>query len=77
MASPSEYGQNKLGLSFYSCEKRVGIMQPGDLGVLRGVVTGFSEEARTRSFASLALASFAVAQIIMNLIKKRSILECT
>ena len=33
--------------------------QPGDLGVLRGVIHGFSEEARTRGFASLALARFA------------------
>ncbi len=27
--------------------------------VLRGVINGFSEEARTRGFASLALARFA------------------
>ncbi len=33
--------------------------QLGDLGVLRGVILGFSEEARTRGFASLALARFA------------------
>jgi len=33
--------------------------QPGDLGVLRGVVEGFSEEARTRSFASLTLVRYA------------------
>ena len=33
--------------------------QPGDLGVLRGVMNGFSEEARTRGFASLTLVSFA------------------
>jgi hypothetical protein len=33
--------------------------QPGDLGVLRGVILGFSEEARTRGVASLALARFA------------------
>jgi hypothetical protein len=33
--------------------------QPGDLGDLREVIDGFSEEARTRGFASLALARFA------------------
>jgi hypothetical protein len=33
--------------------------QPGDLGVLREVIDGFSEEARTRGFASLTLVSFA------------------
>ncbi len=33
--------------------------QPGDLGVLRGVVRGFSEEARTRGFASLGFPRFA------------------
>ena len=33
--------------------------QPGDLGVLRGVIDGFSEEARTRDFASLTLVRFA------------------
>ena len=33
--------------------------QPGDLEVLRGVIDGFSEEARTRGIASLALARFA------------------
>ncbi len=35
------------------------VRQPGDLGVLREVSNGFSEEARTRDFASLALARFA------------------
>jgi hypothetical protein len=35
------------------------VRQPGDLGVLREVNNGFSEEARTRDFASLALARFA------------------
>ena len=33
--------------------------QPGDLGVLRGVINGFSKEARTRGFASLTLVRFA------------------
>jgi len=33
--------------------------QPGDLGVLRGVAECVAEEARTRGFASLALARFA------------------
>jgi hypothetical protein len=33
--------------------------QLGGLGVLRGVADGVAEEARTRSFASLAFASFA------------------
>ncbi len=33
--------------------------QPGDLGVLREVFRGFSEEARTRGIASPALAGFA------------------
>ena len=33
--------------------------QPGGLGVLRGVDDGYSEEARTRGVASLALARFA------------------
>ncbi len=42
-----------------SISRRYWLGRPGDLGVLRGVVRGFSEEARTRSFASLALARFA------------------
>ena len=33
--------------------------QPGDLGVLRGVIHGFSEEARTLGFASLTFVRFA------------------
>ena len=32
--------------------------QPGDLGVLRGVIHGFSEEARTRGFPSPSLGGF-------------------
>jgi len=35
------------------------VRQPGDLGVLRGVVEGVAEEARTLGFASLAFASYA------------------
>ena len=35
------------------------VRQPGDLGVLRGVIRGFSEEARTRGFASLSFLRFA------------------
>jgi hypothetical protein len=35
--------------------------QPGDLGVLRGVIGGFSEEARTRGFAPLTFVRFAFA----------------
>jgi len=34
--------------------------QLGDLGVLRGVILGFSKKARTRGFAALALASCAI-----------------
>ena len=33
--------------------------QPGDLRALRGVAGGVAEEARTRGFASPALAGFA------------------
>jgi len=32
--------------------------QPGDLGVLRGVIHGFSEEARTRGFPSPPFGGF-------------------
>jgi hypothetical protein len=39
--------------------KDLGLRQPGDLGVLRGVILGFSEEARTRGFAPLTLVRFA------------------
>ncbi len=35
------------------------LWQPGDLGVLEGVAEGVSKDARTRGFASLALARFA------------------
>ena len=33
--------------------------------VLRGVIDGFSEEARTRDFASLTLVRFAFVEAIM------------
>jgi hypothetical protein len=33
--------------------------QPGDLRVLRGVIRGFSKEARTRGVASLTFVGFA------------------
>jgi hypothetical protein len=51
--------------------------QPGDLGVLRGVDYGFSEEARTRSFASLTLVRFAFVRAIMRPGNKQSILGYT
>jgi hypothetical protein len=38
------------------------LWQLGDLGVLREVFHGFSEEARTRGFASLAFARFALVE---------------
>jgi hypothetical protein len=41
-------------------------LYPGDLGALRGVVNGFSEEARTRGFASLTLVRFAIVRAIMS-----------
>jgi hypothetical protein len=41
--------------------------QPGDLGVLRGAIHSFSEEARTRGFASLVLASYAFVSATMHL----------
>ncbi len=34
------------------------IQQPGNLGVLRGVIHGFSEEARTRGFPSPSFGGF-------------------
>jgi hypothetical protein len=52
--------------------------QPGDLGVLRGVFDGFSEEARTRGFASLTLVSFAFLDYsVSGALEKPSILGCT
>ena len=41
--------------------------QPGDLGVLRGDIHFFSEEARTRGFASLVLASYAFVSATVHL----------
>ncbi len=38
--------------------KVIELRQPGDLGVLRGVILGFSEEARTRGFPSPSLGGF-------------------
>jgi len=50
--------RNEVGFAApYLCAQR--LRQHGDLGVLRGVIHGFSEEARTRSFASLTLVRFA------------------
>ena len=37
--------------------------QPSDLGVLRGVIHGFSEEARTRGFPSPPLDGFGFTSI--------------
>jgi len=51
--------------------------QPGDLGVLRGVDGGYSEEARTRGFVSPALAGFTFLGAIIPLIDSESILGCT
>jgi len=52
--------------------------QPGDLGVLRGVIYGFSEEARTRGFASLTFVSFAFVDYLVSAApEKPSILGCT
>jgi hypothetical protein len=53
------------------------IRQPGDLGVLRGVIDGFSEEARTRGIASLTLVRFAFVGAIMDLSEIESILGNT
>jgi hypothetical protein len=53
------------------------VRQPGDLWVLRGVAEGVAEEARTRGFASPALAGFAFVTVIMDAGELRSILGCT
>jgi hypothetical protein len=54
------------------------LRQPGDLGVLRGVAGGVAEEARTRGFASQALAGFAfIAQPMMRQWQVLSIRENT
>ena len=41
--------------------------QPGDLGVLRGVIRGFSEEARTRGFPSLPFDRFGFIGVASDL----------
>ncbi len=51
-------------LFVYRLISRRTLLQPGDLRVLRGVVRGFSEEARTRGFPSLALARFAIVVVV-------------
>ncbi len=51
--------------------------QPGDLGALRRVAEGVAEEARTRGFASPALAGFAFVGAIMKSREAASILGCT
>jgi hypothetical protein len=46
----------------FEADRRCGVQlarQPGDLGVLREVILGFSQEARTRGFASLSFLRFA------------------
>ncbi len=40
------------------------LRQLGNLGVLRGVVRGFSEEARTRGFPSPPFGGFGVVVVI-------------
>ena len=57
----------KLALQFDPChnhhsEKIKELRQPGNLGVLRELVYGFSEEARTRGFASLTFVRFAFVE---------------
>ena len=39
--------------------------QPGDLGVLRGVAGGVTEDARTRGFAPLSLDRFAFTDEVL------------
>jgi hypothetical protein len=53
------------------------VRQPGDLGDLRRVAEGVAEEARTRGFASPALAEFAFVGVIMKRGRRASILGCT
>ena len=43
------------------------MVQPGDLGVLRGVADGVAEEARTRGFASLSLGRLAFIGVASDL----------
>ncbi len=52
--------------------------QPGNLGILRGVAECGAEEARTRGFASLALARFAfINQKMIAYGRKSSIRDST
>ena len=44
------------------------LQQPGDLGVLRGVILGFSEEARTRGFPSPPFGGFGFLGVASDLI---------
>jgi len=54
------------------------IRQPGDLWVLRGVIGGVAEEARTRTFASLTLIRFGfIDSEIVTGREDPSILGCT
>ena len=56
---------------------KISYWHPGDLGVLRRVADGVAEEARTRGFASPALAGFAfIVETILHLRNTTSILEC-
>ena len=45
------------------------IRQLGDLGVLRGVIRGFSEEARTRGFPSPPLGGFGFVVCCVSFIR--------
>ena len=42
-------------------------MKLGGLGVLRGVIRGFSEEAKTRAFASPSLGGFGFLGVASDL----------
>ncbi|VUX54872.1 protein of unknown function [uncultured Woeseiaceae bacterium] len=48
--------------------------QLGDLGVLRGVILGFSEEARTRGFPSPSFGGFGF--IVVTTKRSRRSVEC-
>ncbi len=43
------------------------LRQPGDLGILRGVIRGFSEEARTRGFPSPSFGGFGFIGVVSEL----------
>jgi hypothetical protein len=71
---PVKTFQNKLAIATYHRNTWLA-RQPGDPGALR---TNVAEEARTRSFASLAFARFAfIAMLILPLGRVLSILEST